>query len=140
MCPAKTEIKAPPIAPAIPPMLVTELMTFFGNASDTVVKILADHAWCEDAARLIKAIAPQVLTPGDCAKKTGITRIANKSMVYFLALNGDIPFLIIYDEIVPPQTLPMVVDVYMITRGIPNDLISSPAPLTVESQPGIQNK
>jgi hypothetical protein len=62
------------------------------------------------------------------------------SIVYFRALNGDIPLDIIKDESHPPDMLPIVVDVYITTSGRPNDLISRPAPLTVESQPGIQKR
>lgn len=45
MRPAISANKMPAVAPAIPPMPVTDATTFFGKRSEAKVYILADHPW-----------------------------------------------------------------------------------------------
>ena len=54
-------MKIPPTAPAMPPMPVTEATAFLGNMSETVVKMLADQAWCAEQAIAMVPTASQVL-------------------------------------------------------------------------------
>ncbi len=45
----------------MPPIPTTEATVFCGNMSDTVVKILHDHAWCADAPTPISNTGTQKL-------------------------------------------------------------------------------
>src|SRR5665213_10861 len=99
----------PPNAPAIPPIPVTEATVFFGNISDTVVKMLADHAWCAEVAIPIMITASHIfMEPRYWAKTTGITRKAYISIDTFRARKTTHPFLIKYIGSQPPQMLPIV--------------------------------
>ena len=83
--------------PPIAPNPTTELTVDFGKRSDASVKILALHAWCAAAARLIRPTATHI----SVTKRQltiGITHIAKINMLAFLEMYTEYPFFIKYDE------------------------------------------
>src|SRR5665213_804100 len=105
--PAPHAIKTPPREPAIPPSPVTEATVFFGNISDTVVKILALQAWCAAVAQpIIKTDSHIFSEPSHCAKTTGTTQIAYMSIDIFRARNTVQPLFMRKRGNHPPPILP----------------------------------
>src|SRR5690606_24222168 len=80
----------PPIAPAIPPMPVTEATTFLGNRLPAIAYILADQPWWAAVAKAINAITKYMLWV--CAANAmGSTHKAQISIVVLRALFSDQP-------------------------------------------------
>ena len=88
----------PPSEPAKPPIPTTEETACLGNISDTVVNMFADHAWCADAAILIKNTACQI-SVAQRAPIMGTAQSAKKNIEYLRALYTGQPFFINQPEI-----------------------------------------
>src|ERR1039457_2514090 len=102
-------MRMPPTEPAIPPMPVTDATTFLGNMSETVVKILADHAWCAAQAMPMVSTAYQVLmTPRREARRTVSGNRAMMNIVVLRALFASIPLFINFLGSQPPEIEPTV--------------------------------
>src|ERR1035437_7009980 len=102
-------MRMPPTAPAMPPMPVTEATTFFGNMSETVVKMLADHAWWAAQAIAMVATANQVLiAPRREAKSTVSGNKAKMNIASLRALLASMPPLMNFLGSQPPKIEPTV--------------------------------
>src|SRR6185436_19715878 len=102
-------MRMPPTAPAMPPMPVTEATAFLGNMSETVVKILADQAWCAAQAMAMVATASQVLiAPRREASSTVKGNKAKMNMDNFRALLASMPPLMNFLGSQPPKIEPKV--------------------------------
>src|SRR5690554_3553852 len=98
------------IAPAIPPILTSDLTACLGNRSEAMVKTLVAQAWCTATARLSKPTATHTLE-ANWARMTEISKMANNNRADFLAFNVGQPLLINQEEKYPPPILPTVVAV-----------------------------
>src|ERR1039458_4587750 len=102
-------MRMPPTEPAIPPMPVTEATTFLGNMSETVVKILADHAWCAAQAMPMVSTAYHVLmAPTREASSTVNGNKAMMNIAVLRALLASMPPLIRRFGSQPPAIEPTV--------------------------------
>src|SRR5258705_12828969 len=102
-------MRMPPTAPAMPPIPVTEATAFLGNMSETVVKMLADHAWCAAHAMAIVATASHVLmAPRREAKSTVSGNNAKMNIASLRALLASMPPLMNFLGNQPPKTEPTV--------------------------------
>src|SRR5690606_13992555 len=100
-------------------MPITEPIVFLGNMSETVVKRLADHAWCAEAPMPIKitGIQKEIWPNGWAASTTsGMTAISN--IAFILPSYGEYPLLIKYTGNQPPPMLPNMVILYKTKSGI----------------------
>src|SRR5688500_11200550 len=120
-------------------MPITDAVAFLGNISETVVNILALHAWWAAAAMpIIKTDSHMFTLPCHWAKTIGRTQKAYTNIEVRLALKTGQLLFISFNGTQPPPILPMLEIIYTRATGHMISVLESLYSLRRKS--GNQNK